>query len=113
MKNVFNKLILSLGIGICLIGCRNKPVLYEEIKTDNAKLIHIDETYFLKGKFDFITDEKHARRFNGNTSAVVEYKITYEIIENGSVDRYGNKADLRINKSYRLIDVWPKEEKKL
>lgn len=106
------KLILATGITLTLIGCPDKPKIYEEIKTENVVLIHAGNGYFLKGnEFDFEIDEKYAKKINENNSAVAKYKIIYEYIKNGSIDKYGNKINVRIIKNHKLIDVYPKEDK--
>ena len=105
------KSILFGAVIFGLAGCSDKPVIVKEIKRGNADLIFDKGRYFLKGKkFDFITDEEHAKKFNGSTSASIRYEITWEYIKNGSVDRYGNKTDLWINKDRRLINAWPSDK---
>ena len=112
MKNCLRNIILSTGIAI-ILACSERPKIYEEIKTCEAYLIKTGNGYFLKGaEFDFITDEEHAKKINENSSAVVKYKIVYEVVRNGAIDEYGKKKDLLIVKENKLIDVWPKEEKR-
>ena len=111
MKINLKNLVLFLGIGVCLTGCPDKPKLYEKIKEEEGVIIKTGEKYFLKGvEFDFITDEEHARRINGNNSVRIKYKMVYELIKEGRVDKHGNKTNMWIVKDIKLIDVWPKKD---
>ena len=111
MKNIFNKLILSIGIETCLIGCPRNEI-YEVEGIQEAELVHTTKECFFRGrKFDFYADKKYARRFGENKSAIVKYKVIYEFVKDGYVNESGIKEDLWIEKEHQFVNAWPKEEK--
>ena len=110
MKNIFNKLIFSLGFSISLIGCPRSKI-YETKRFQEADFIQINEEYFFKGKkIDFSADENYAKMFCEDKSAIVEYKTIYEFVEGGYVNEYGIKKDLWVVKKHQFLNAWPKNK---